>query len=126
MNIPIKHKHIGRNISKIRSLRGVKQEALASDMGITQQEISHIEQLEEVDEDLLNKIATALKVTPETIKNFDESVAIYHINNHVENNTFTESSTAIHQDFNPIEKIIELYERLLESEREKLRLFGNK
>jgi transcriptional regulator with XRE-family HTH domain len=126
MNDTVNKSNIGWKISRIRLLKGVKQEALALDIGVSQQEISHIEQLEIIDEDLLNKIALALKITPETIKNFDESLAVYNINNHVENNTFTESSTAIRQDFNPVEKIVELYERLLESEREKIRLFNTK
>jgi transcriptional regulator with XRE-family HTH domain len=126
MDNAVKEKSIGWKISRVRLLKGVKQESLAIDIGVSQQEISHIEQLENIDEELLNKIAAALKVTPETIKNFDENLAIFNINNNVQNNTFTESSTAIHQVFNPIEKIIELYERLLESEREKTRLFTGK
>lgn len=112
--------HIGKNISKVRSLRGIKQETLASDLNTTQSEISHIEQLASIDEELLEKIARALNVTSEVLKNFDENTAFYTINNNVENNTFNESSIAIQQEFNPMEKIIELYERLLQSEKDKL------
>lgn len=112
--------HIGRNISRIRSLRGIKQEALAADLGRSQQEVSNIEQSAEIEESLLEEIANALKVPVDVIHNFDENAAFYTINNHVENNTFNESSIAIHQDFNPVSKIVELYERLLASEKEKL------
>ncbi|MDB4926544.1 helix-turn-helix transcriptional regulator [Mucilaginibacter sp.] len=118
-----KTNHIGRNISRVRSLRGIKQEALAADLKKSQTEISTLEQLAEIDEELLEKIALALNVTPDVLKNFDESAAFYTINNNVENNTFNESSVAIQQEFNPVDKIIELYERLLASEREKLTLF---
>lgn len=112
--------HIGKNISRVRSLRGIKQEALASDLNTTQTEISHIEQSSNIDEELLERIAKALNVTTDVLRNFDENAAFYTINNNVENNTFHESSIAIQQEFNPIEKIIELYERLLQSEKDKL------
>jgi transcriptional regulator with XRE-family HTH domain len=114
--------HHGKNTSKIRGLRSIKQEALATELGMSQSEISHLEQSEEIEESLLEKIAAALNVTVDIIKNFDENAAFYTINNNVENNTFCESSTAIKQDFSPIEKIVELYERLLQSEREKLEM----
>jgi 3-methyladenine DNA glycosylase/8-oxoguanine DNA glycosylase len=51
--------------------------------------------------------------------------AIYNINN-IRDNTFEQGATSIAQQFNPIEKIIELYERLLQSEREKVDLLKNK
>jgi len=35
--------HIGRKISRIRELRGMKQETLASELGISQQAVSKIE-----------------------------------------------------------------------------------
>jgi transcriptional regulator with XRE-family HTH domain len=121
----IKTNHIGKNISRVRALRGIKQEALAMDLKKSQAEISNIEQQAEIADDLLEKIAFALNVTSDVLRNFDESAAFYTINNNVENNTFNESSTAIQQEFNPVHKIIELYERLLASEREKLILLQN-
>lgn len=36
MTTTAKPKHIGRNISRIRELRGMKQEALAFAIGVTQ------------------------------------------------------------------------------------------
>ena len=36
--------HQGRNVKRIREILGVKQEALASDLGLTQQAVSQIEQ----------------------------------------------------------------------------------
>jgi len=43
MSTATKPKHIGRNISRIRELRGMKQEALAIAIGMSQQTISNIE-----------------------------------------------------------------------------------
>ena len=118
--------HIGRKISKIRELRGMKQEALASLLGVSQQAISKIEQSAEVEDLALDKIAQALGITSEAIKNFTEDAVFNYFNN------FHDQSTGDfrhHCTFNPIDKIVELYnekvdllERLLASEREKVEL----
>ena len=116
--------HIGRKISKIRELRGMKQEALASLMGVSQQAISKIEQSPEVEDLALEKIATALGVTVEAIKNFSDEAALNYFN------TFNDNSTGAFNNFNctfnPIDKVVELYERLLASEREKVELLKDK
>jgi len=116
-----KKKQHGKNLQKIRVHLGVKQETLASDLGISQQTVSKIEQQEEIEDELLEKIAKALGVSSNLIKNFDEEKAVYNINN-FRDNTFEEGATAIAQQFNPIEKIVDLYERLLKSEREKIEI----
>ena len=100
---------------------GVKQEALATDLGISQQEISKIEKEEEIENSLLSQIANVLGVAPEVIRDFDVERAIYNINN-IRDNTFEQGSTSIAQQINPIDKIVELYERLLQSEREKVEI----
>jgi len=120
-----KKKHVGRNLQKVRVYLGVKQDALATDLEMSQQAISKIEQQEEIDDASLAKIADALGVSPELIKNFDEEKAVYNINN-FRDNTLEQGATAIAQQFNPIEKIVELYERLLKSEREKIELLKSK
>ncbi|HEY4325737.1 MAG TPA: helix-turn-helix transcriptional regulator [Mucilaginibacter sp.] len=117
--------HIGRKISRIRELRGMKQEALATELGISQQAVSKIEQSAEIEDSALDKIANALGVSVSVIKNFDDEKAINLFNN-IYNNQFHENSVGfIYQQFNPIEKVIELYERLLASEREKVELLKN-
>ncbi len=114
-------RHVGRNLQKIRVYMGVKQEALAVDLGISQQEISKIESQDEVEDGLLSQIANVLGVAPEVIRDFDVERAIYNINN-IRDNTFEQGSTSIAQQINPIDKIVELYERLLQSEREKVEI----
>ncbi|RAJ31154.1 helix-turn-helix domain-containing protein [Pedobacter cryoconitis] len=124
-----KVKHIGRNIAKIREFKGIKQEALAIDLGLSQQAISKLENEENISDERLKQIADALGVSLDIIKNFDEERVIYHINN-VQNNNVTDSTFEngsalngqFNNQFNPIEKLSELYERLLESEREKIEL----
>ena len=128
MDTPTKSRHIGRNISRIRELRGMKQEALATAIGVSQQSVSNIEGSESIDDEKLQKIAEALGVSPEAIKNFSDEAAINYFNN-IHDNDFSNSTGALAQSctFNPIEKVVELfeenkklYERLLEAEKDKV------
>lgn len=57
-----------KHISRIRELRGMKQEALAQAIGSNQQAISGIEGSEEVDPAKLALIAKALGVTVEALE----------------------------------------------------------
>lgn len=119
-------RHVGKNIQRVRMYFGVKQETLATDLGISQPAISKIEQQEEIDDDLLAKVGEALGVSPDIIKNFDLERAIYHINNNnYRDATIGEGATTIVQQVNPVEKVVELYERLLKSEREKIDILLN-
>ena len=118
--------HIGRKISKIRELRGMKQEALAMAIGVSQQTVSNLENSETIDETLLQKVADALDVSVEGIKNFSEETVLNIISN-----TFNDSAMLnavnIQPTFNPIDKVVslfeekeKLYERLLQAEKEKV------
>ena len=125
--------HIGRKISRIRELRGMKQEALAAELGISQQAVSKIEQSAEVERDALEKIAKILGVTPEAVKNFSEEAVVNYFNTFNDNSTNNGAVYAFNSTFNPIDKLIEvyeenkkLYEQLLASEREKVDLLKNK
>src|SRR4051812_42562213 len=119
--------HIGRKISKIRELRGMKQETLASLMGVSQQAISKIEQSPEVEDLALERIAHALGVTADAIKGFTEEAVLNIISNtFTSHDTSTLNAINFQPSFNPIDKIVELYnekvallERLVQSEKEK-------
>jgi transcriptional regulator with XRE-family HTH domain len=134
MDTPTKptNTHIGRKISRIRELRGIKQETLASELGVSQQSVSRMEQSEVLEDDVLEKVAKILGVPVDAIKNFSEEAVINIISSTLHNTsglvnynpTFT---------FNPIEKIVELYdekidllERLLLAEKEKNELLKGK
>ncbi|MBD1364529.1 helix-turn-helix transcriptional regulator [Mucilaginibacter sp. ZT4R22] len=118
--------NIGRKIGRIRELRGIKQETLASELGVSQQTVSRMEQSDILEDDVLDKVAKVLGVTPDAIKNFSEEAVVNYFN------TFNDSSVNhgpfgnYHCTFNPLDKLMELveenkklYERLLQSEREK-------
>jgi transcriptional regulator with XRE-family HTH domain len=116
--------HEGRNVQRIREILGIKQDVLAMDLGISQQAISALEQKEALDRDVLEKVAKALKVSPEAIKNFNEEGLVTNISCN-----FNDHSANVNYNFNPIDKLMEaieenkkLYERLLQSEREKVAL----
>ena len=117
--------HIGKKISRIRELRGMKQEFLAAELGVSQQMVSKIEQSEEIEPELLDKVAKVLGVPADAIKNFNEDAVINIIANTV-NNHDQSASVFINPTFNPIDKIVELYERLLQSEREKNEMLRGK
>lgn len=102
--------HTGRKIVKLRELLGVKQETLASLIGVTQQNISKIEKSEDVDDEKLQKIATALGVTVEAIRNFNEDNIYQLIQN---NNDTSTNNYLIGYQHNSNDKMVELYERLL-------------
>jgi transcriptional regulator with XRE-family HTH domain len=116
--------HIGRKISRIREIRGIKQDFLAIELGVSQQTISKIEQSEEVEDVMLEKIAGVLGVSADAIKNFSEEVLIFHIQNMHDNASAYQYNYQCH--YNPLDKVVELYERLLASEREKIEILKGK
>lgn len=89
MNTTNATNHIGRKISRIRELRGMKQEALAIELGVSQQTVSNMEKSAAIEADLLAQVASILGVTPEAIENFDEDKVLNIINN-----TFTSHDTS--------------------------------
>ena len=129
MDVEIKEKenrrHVGRNLQRIRVYLGMKQEALAADLGVNQQVISKIETQEEIEEGFLKRIAEVLGISEEVIKDFDVEKTIFNINHHnYKDANISEGATtyAIVQQINPLEKIVELYERLLKSEQDKIEI----
>jgi len=121
MSTATKPKHIGRNISRIRELRGMKQEALAIAIGLSQQTVSNIEGSETVDDEKLNVIAEALGVSAEAIKNYsDENVLNIINNNFTSHDSSTINAINIQPNFNPLDKVVELYERLVQAEKDKV------
>ena len=116
--------HQGRNIKRFREMLGIKQEGLAYELGDdwNQKKVSLLEQKEEIDEALLEQVARVLKVPVEAIKNFDEEAAIVNIQNNYEGSNNQGANMNYRCTFNPLDKVVELYERLLASEKEKVEL----
>ncbi|WPV65923.1 helix-turn-helix transcriptional regulator [Chitinophaga sp. LS1] len=121
--------HEGRNIKRFREMLNITQEAMAADLGDdwTQKKISLLEGKEKIEPEILDQVARVLKISPEAIKNFSEEAAFNVIaNTFNSNDTSTLNAINYNCSFNPLDKVIELYERLLTSEREKTDLLqGN-
>jgi transcriptional regulator with XRE-family HTH domain len=128
MTTATKQNHIGRKISRIRELRGMKQEALADALGISQQAVSKIEQSEKIEDDKLEQIAKVLGVTKEAIENYSDEAVFNNIQNNYDGSVINAGPTINHQcTFNPLDKLLEaneenkkLYERLLKAEQDKI------
>ncbi|TDH26776.1 XRE family transcriptional regulator [Segetibacter sp. 3557_3] len=119
--------HHGRNIKRLREMLGIKQEALAYTLGEdwSQHKVSRLEDKEVIEDEILQEVGKALHVSPEAIKNFDEEKVV-----NVISSTFNDYASVFNShctfNINPIEKWMEaleenkkLYERLLQSEKEK-------
>ena len=129
MNTSSRTNHIGRKIGRIRELRGMKQEALAIELGVSQQTVSTMESKEQIESGLLEQVAKILGVTPEAIENFSEE-AVFNYFNTFNDNSFSHSNgtfNATNCTFNPLDKLVEafeenkqLYERLVQAEKEKV------
>jgi transcriptional regulator with XRE-family HTH domain len=120
--------HEGRNVKRFREMLGIKQDALAADLGDdwNQQKVSLLEQKETIDPTLLQQISTALKIPAEAIQNFDEEQAVNIIANtfNIDKDAFIGNPNATF-NVNPIDEIkklheekIALYERMLKEKDE--------
>lgn len=116
--------HMGRKIERIRRLRGMTQTDLGEALGITKQAVSKMEQTEQIDDERIKEIAKALGVTDEGLKSFHEERVLYNTINFYEGSGGVSSSSISANNIEslhifPIEKTIEVFEKLLEKEREK-------
>jgi transcriptional regulator with XRE-family HTH domain len=113
--------HQGRNIKRFREMLGIKQEVLAYELGDdwNQKKISLLEQKELIENDILEQVAKILKVPADAIKNFDEEQAINIISNNASFDNCQQPAFFNNQPtFNPLDKMVELYERMLEQQKE--------
>ena len=118
--------HEGRNIKRFREMQGIKQEALAYDLGNdwNQKKISLLEQKDEIDLALLQKISEVLKIPVEAFQNFDEEQAVNLISCTFSDNAMFNNRIEI-QNINPLDRLIQLhdekialYERMLNEKDE--------
>jgi transcriptional regulator with XRE-family HTH domain len=110
---------MGRAIRRARDFADMKQEALAAKMGgdWSQRKISSFEGQETIDDEIFGQFAAALEMTPDELAKYgeDNPMQIFHnttLNDHAMLNAYQ-------PNFNPLDKVVELYERLLAVERER-------
>jgi transcriptional regulator with XRE-family HTH domain len=121
--------HQGRNIKRFREMLGLKQDALAAELGDdwSQKKVSMLEAKETIEQNIIEQVAKVMKIPVDAIKNFDEDQAINIISNTFDNGSFINTGHNPTFNVNPMEKWLEaleenkrLYEALLKSEREKV------
>lgn len=116
--------HEGRNVKRFREMLGIKQDALAWELGEdwNQQRISLLEQKMKIEDDILERISSVLKIPVEAIRTLDEEQVINIITN---NTNFDNASPTVNNYpifFNPIEKWIETLEEVKRLNAEMIRL----
>ncbi len=113
--------HHGRNVKRFREMMGIKQAAFAEKLEMKQQILSRLEAKEKLDDDILNKIAKALNVPVDIIKNFMEEGTVNIISNCFDNSMLN----AVNHNciFNPLDKVVELYERIVKEKEEQIAIF---
>lgn len=122
-----KRVHHGHNVASARNISGLKQSVLADILGVSQQRMSQLESQRIIRDEILEKISQATGVSVEDLKTMEEPMSVYIENN----NTISDSSNigsvgdqidGYTQTYNiaPIEKIVELYERLLKAKQEQI------
>ncbi|PSK90812.1 helix-turn-helix domain-containing protein [Taibaiella chishuiensis] len=111
---------LGRRIAKIRGLRGIGPEMFAKELGLSVADVEALEESETVDDETLGKIANALGVTAESIRTFNDDAVNINIQN------MNQQASVYHYNFNPVDKIVALYEDLLRLEREKIQVLEKK
>lgn len=119
----IVRRHHGRNIKRLRDILGVKQEVVALELGVSQQRVSELEQHAVIDDELLEKISKALNVPVDRIKEFNEEGLVQYISgNTFENNDSPNVGVSGSGNFynHPIDKVTELFERLLKEQNERI------
>lgn len=108
--------HLGRNVQRSREILGMKQLTLADITGMSQQNISKLEQSEFIVDETLEKLAKGLGVTKEFIKSFNEQKTILNFqSNNTYSDTAVNNSSSHYQPTiynNPYDKIAEQFEEI--------------
>ncbi len=131
--------HHGRNVKIARTCENVTQEDLAFRMDTSQSKISALELQKIIDDDTLNKVAAALEVPVNFLKNFqpEDAVKSYNVTNNetyemTQTNSDSASGNCIVQQkvvekqeniYYPLEKITELYDKLLQEKDKQIDKF---
>jgi len=105
--------HEGRNVKRFREMLGIKQDALAADLGDdwNQQKISLLEQKETIEPAILKRVSEIMKLPVEAFQNMTDDQAVNIVANTFDNGSIL---NGINQNptfnVNPLEKLIQLHE----------------
>jgi len=120
-------RHDGLQISRYRISINMRQEELGVLMDVTQQTVSNWEQTPQLDDELFAEIAAKMGIDPEKLRIFNPPTGTYyHIQEVKESAVISEMKDSAVCNVNPLQELLRakeeiqnLYERLLEAEKEK-------
>jgi len=111
----------GRKVERLRTLAGFSQAEFGQRLGgISKQAVSKLERSKKIDSEKIEKIANALGLSREAVLNFTEDKLVFFIENM--HDQATGYAYNFQCTYNPLEKVVELYERLLQLERDKVQI----
>ena len=131
--------HHGHNIRRFRIEKNMNQEGLSELVHLSQPAVSKYEKMRVIDDEMLQRFARALNVPFDYLKTLEEDAQTVVFENNTVNDSeqntggakinigtvksYTEDTDSSNDNrvnnFNPIDKITELYERLLKEKDEK-------
>lgn len=101
----VKKSNHGANVRRWREWRNVNQDVLAEQIGVSQATLSGYEKKDKIEQEVLEKIAKALDIPVEAITELEQGTSINIYSGTWQDNAITNQYT-----FNPIDKIVELYD----------------
>ena len=114
--------HHGQNIRRTRIEKNMNQDILSEKVSMSQPTVSRYESMRIIEDDILERFAKALNVPKDYLKTLEEDApSIVFENNSITNNGGNNTQAGLNDEIsndnritnNPIDKITELYERLL-------------
>lgn len=101
-----KRMHNGHAVRQLRVDKRLSQEEFGKLIGMTQPSVCRYEEKEKIEEDILARMAKALKVSVDFIKEMEEDKSLtFYIENNTFTNSNTDNSTAV---ANPVESNIHI------------------
>lgn len=122
-----KKPHMGYNLQRVREILGMKQDTMGAmtKSQYKQQTVSKWEQEETIPDDILDEFAEVLGVTSEFIKNFNEEKAVYNIQTNRDTSKQNSLNYQPNISYEPIDKVVEIFEKFIASDKERLDLITN-
>ncbi|WP_286862265.1 MULTISPECIES: helix-turn-helix domain-containing protein [Sphingobacterium] len=114
----------GQKIEQIRKLMGISQAELGRRLDISKQAVSKMERARKIGQEKLAKVVYALNAPTDAIENFSQDRLVFHIQNMYDSSTACAHN--LECNYNTLDKVIELYERLLQLEKDKVQILKDK
>lgn len=118
--------HHGHNVKRARMEKNLKQETLSNLVNLTQSAVSKYESMRVIEDNVLEKFAKALDVPAEDLKTMEEEAPTIILENNTNNIETVNGGNVGPSGYeystinNPLDKINELFERLLNEKDERI------